>query len=91
MKDQPRPVKQQKMADRKDRNMSDQNTERVGHLGTEQARTLAMMRACPVPWCLHARMAAGLLRRGLIAQSGVCCKEHNDPMFVLVQEKDSAP
>jgi len=31
-------------------------------------------------------MAAGLLRRGLIIQSGVCCKEHNDPTFVLAPE-----
>lgn len=71
--------------------MSEQNTESevsecVGYLETEQDRTLRMMKANPVPWCLHKRMAAGLLRRGLIVQSGVCCQEHRDPMYVVVPE-----
>lgn len=67
---------------------TESDTECVGHLGSEQDRTLNMMRANPVPWCLHKRMAAGLLRRGLILQSGVCCKEHQDPMYSLAPEKD---
>jgi hypothetical protein len=57
-------------------------------LSTVQENTLRLMRANPVPWCLDKRTAAVLVQRGLIAKSVVFCKEHNDSMFVLTQEKD---
>jgi len=61
------------------------NLRKPARLNTEQRRMLRLMRANRVPWCLHKRMAEALLQRGLVMQSGVCCKEHGDPMFVLTE------
>lgn len=61
---------------------------KVGDLTQTQEQTLAMMRKNRGPWCLHKATAAALLRRGLVVQSGVCCKKHNDPMYVLAHGKD---
>ena len=63
---------------------------KVVDLSPAQADTLSKMRRNDAPWCLNKSTAAALLRRGLIAEAGVCCKEHNDPTYVLVPGKDHA-